>query len=614
MFRAVLLSLHEVYWLQLVLVAAAAALGVYLGARAAQTRQTGSAEARRQWARRLADASSDGLLVHRNGTILQMNRALVRMLGYREVDLLGTPFANLAAPSQIAALRTELEAPQPRLAEFLLLAADKSERIVELASHNLEIDGLPATVTAIRNLTAERALEARLAFLMQNDLLTGLANAAMFSEKLQESVTRNDSAGGTSSVLTLELQQLKAVNDQLGRSGGDNLLRQIANRLAALVHEDDIVARLGGNQFAILQPHAGAPNRTLSLASQIESALEEPFIVEGKAVRASMAIGIATYPEHATSAEGLINASGFALGKALAKGGAHSFSHAEAATAGFSSAAGAAKEAAGLPMLSLEEQRLAHDLRLAIPRGEISLEYQPVYGGKYLGLAGFEALARWRHPKHGAIPPSRFIPLADDAGLSGVLGNFILETACAEAMRCKAPTMAIKLSPMQLRDLALPARLREALLKTGLAPDRLDVQVPESALLENAFAGFAALKAIRDIGVTLTLDDFGTGLASFSNLPDFPFNRLKIDKRHIQLLGEDGNAQAIVTAMLILARGLHLEVTAEGIESEAQLSFLQAQDCHFLQGHHLGRPAPQALGFPSPAGSAMKPSLVIAQR
>ena len=255
MFRAVLLSLHGVHWLQLALVAVSAALGVVLGARAAQTRQTGPAEARRQWARRLADASSDGLLVHRNGTILQMNRALVRMLGYREVDLLGTPFANLAAPSQIAALRMELEAPQPRLAEFLLLAADKSQRIVELASHNLEIDGLPATVTAIRDLTPQRALEARLAFLTHNDALTGLANAAMFSEKLQEAVIRNDNAGGTTSVLTLELQQLKAVNDQLGRSGGDNLLRQIAHRLAALGHEDDLVARLGGNWFAIMQPH-----------------------------------------------------------------------------------------------------------------------------------------------------------------------------------------------------------------------------------------------------------------------------------------------------------------------------------------------------------------------
>ena len=611
MFRAVLLSLHGVHWLQLVLVAASAALGVVLGARAAQTRQTRPAEARRQWARRLADASSDGLLVHRNGTILQMNRALVRMLGYREVDLLGTPFANLAAPSQIAALRMELEAPQPRLAEFLLLAADKSQRIVELASHNLEIDGLPATVTAIRDLTPQRALEARLAFLTHNDALTGLANAAMFSEKLQEAVIRNDNAGGTTSVLTLELQQLKAVNDQLGRSGGDNLLRQIAHRLAALGHEDDLVARLGGNRFAIMQPHGGAPNRTVSLASQIESALEEPFIVEGKAVRAGMAIGIATYPEHATGAEALIDASGFALGKALEKGDTHSFSHAEAAAAGFSGTAGAAK---GSRMLSLEEQRLAHDLRLAIPRGEISLEYQPVYSGKYLGFAGVEALARWRHPKHGAIPPSRFIPLADDAGLSGALGNFILETACAEALRCKAPMMAVNLSPMQLRDPLLPARLREALLKTGLPPGRLGVQVTEAALLENASVGFAALKAIRAIGVTLTLDDFGAGLASFSTLADFPFNRLRIGKRFIQPLGEDNNAEAIVTAMLTLARGLHLEVTGQGIENEAQLSFLQAQDCHFLQGHHLGRPSPQAMGFPNPAGSAMKPSLVIAQR
>jgi diguanylate cyclase (GGDEF)-like protein/PAS domain S-box-containing protein len=579
--------------LRLGLIAFAAGMGVVLGGLASRRfGGQGSAEARRQWSRRLADASFDGLLVHRSGTILQMNRALVRMLGYREMELLGTHFSNIAHPAQVAALRTELEAPQPQLARFTLLQADRSECFVEMASHTLELDGLPATVTAIRDLTAMRAIETRLAFLMHNDVLTGLANAAMFTEKLQEAVARNDASGGTTAVLTLKLEQLKAVNEQLGRGGGDILLRQIANRLQAMTDERDTVARLGGNQFGILQPHGGAPNRCALLISQIESAMEEPFIVEGKAIRASMAIGGATYPEHATGAEGLLNASGFALSKAIEKGGTHMFSHAEAAAAGFGSLL--AKGNTGGRMLSLEEQRLAHDLRLAIPRGEIWLEYQPVFGSRFLNLAGYEALARWRHPKDGSVPPKQFIALADDAGLAIALGNFILETACAEAIRGKGQLMAIHLSPMQFRDPLLPGRIQDALQKTALPANRLEVQVTEAMLLENPAASSQMLRAIRNIGVVLTLDDFGTGFALLSNMADFPFSRLKIDKRFIQRIGEDGSARSIVLAILSLARSLDIEVTAEGIETEAQLNFLQQQDCSFVQGYLLGRPAAQA--------------------
>ena len=349
----------------LVAVIFAGGLGVFAGvilARRGFGRPGAATEARRQWARRLADASFDGLLVHRNGTVLQINAALVRMLGYREVELLGTQFSSLAQPAQVAQLRTELEAPQPQLAEFVLLDVNKTEHAVEMASHTLEIDGLPVTVTAIRDLTAQQAMQARLAHLMHSDPLTGLANRAMLTEKLQEAMAQNDIAGGTTAMLTLRLERLKAVNDQLGRIGGDNLLRQVAGRLRGMVDERDTLARLSGNQFGISQPHSGAPNRILSLTSEIGQAMDEPFIVEGKAIRASMAIGVAIYPEHAIGAEGLINASGFALSKAIEKGGIHSFSHAEAIAAGFTSFAGPA--AGGGRMPRLDEQRHGDDLRL----------------------------------------------------------------------------------------------------------------------------------------------------------------------------------------------------------------------------------------------------------
>ena len=594
--------------LWLAMVAGAAALGVYLGGWASEKsfgRHTGP-EARRQWGRRLADASFDGLLVHRNGTILQMNRALVRLLGYREVELLGSHFSNLAPPAQQAALRMELEAPQPHSVEFTLVHADKSERFVELASHMLEFDGLPATVTAIRDKTAVKALEARLAYLMHNDTLTGLANAAMFTEKLQQAVARNDASGGTTAVLTLQLEQLKAVNAQLGRRGGDLLLRQVANRLTQLKHDEDAVARLSGDRFAILQPHTGAPHRTALLTSQIETAMKEPFIVEGKAICVSFAIGIAIYPEHASSAETLLNASGFALSKAMETGGTHTFSHAEAAADGYMSLGSPREAAPGSRMLNLAEQRLAHDLRLGIPRGEISLEYQPVFNARHLGIAGYETVARWWHPKEGLVPAEKFISLADDAGLAAMLGNFILETACAEAVRCKAPMMAIPLSTAQFRDPLLPARLRDALRKTGLPPDRLEVQIAEAVLEETPEAA-QRLRAIRDVGVMLTLCDLHAAAAAFGNLAEVRFDRLKIGNRYLDNLAAESAAQAKLTAISALARKLDMELAADGVENEAQLAFLQEKGCAFVSGPLLGKPAPQ----PAAAAQPPKPSLVV---
>ncbi len=600
--------LHMSHLAWLAMVTGAAALGVYLGGWASQKtfgRHTGP-EARRQWGRRLADASFDGLLIHRNGTILQMNRSLVRMLGYREVELIGSHFSNLARPAQQAALRMELEAPQPQITEFVLLNADKSERFVELASHTLEFDGLPATVTAIRDKTALKALDSRLAYLMHNDTLTGLPNGAMFIEKLQEAVARNDASGGTTAALTLRLEQLKAVNAQLGRRGGDLLLRQVANRLAQIKHDEDTLARLSGDRFAILQPHSGAPHRTALLTSQIETAMDEPFIVDGRAIRASFAIGIAIYPEHASSAETLLNASGFALSKAMETGGVHTFSHAEAAAAGYMSLGSPREAAPGSRMLNLAEQRLAHDLRLGIPRGEISLEYQPVFHARHLGIAGYEAVPRWWHPKESLIPAEKFIPLADDAGLAAMLGNFILEAVCGEAVRCKAPLIAITLSPAQFRDPLLPARLRDALRKSGLPPERLELQATEAMLRETPEAA-QRLRAIRDVGVVLTLRDFDATAAAFGNLTELRFDRLRVGGKYLGDLATESAAQARFTALSALARKLDMELAADGVENEAQLAFLQEKGCAFVSGPHLGRPAAQ----PAAAALPPKPSLVV---
>jgi diguanylate cyclase (GGDEF)-like protein/PAS domain S-box-containing protein len=583
-------------------------------------------EAVRQWAKRLADATFDGLLIHRGGTIVVMNRALVRLLGLREREMLGQSFAVLAPPDVTAALRSELEAPGNGTTQFRLLRADKTELWVEMTSQPTLHEGLPATVTAIRDITQARADRARVDRLMNYDALTGLPNRSMLMEKLREALAANDSGGGTTGLFVIDLDHFKTLNDQFGRAGGDMLLRQMATRLAALVEEGDIVGRLSGDKFGLVLPHKGAPSRAMQLAGLLESQLMEGFVIDGELVRLSASIGLAIYPDHATDSDGLLKAAQFALGLATQAGGGglHVFQHveAQAAQAAQSAAAASRRSDAAARGRSADEQRLKKDLRVAIPGGQISLDYQPIFQARDLTLAGFEALCRWHHPEKGLIPPADFIPLAEQAGLIYELGGFVLETACAEAARAgkaradKDWVMAVNLSPLQFRDPQLPLRIQNILKKTGLKPSQLELEVTESLLIDNEEAARTALSAIRDIGVSVALDDFGTGYSSLSYLSNFPFNRLKIDKHFVQGLGRDPNAEAIITAILSLAKSLNLAVTAEGVETPGQLAYLQEHGCHLVQGFLLGRPAAsvsvgQALVQKGPAG-AVKPALFIA--
>jgi diguanylate cyclase (GGDEF)-like protein/PAS domain S-box-containing protein len=596
-------------------------------------------EVLRLWSKRLADAAFDGLFIHRNGIILAMNRSLLRLLGYRESELLGQNFATFAQPAQAGLLRAELEAPASEVTEFTLLTVDKVERRVEMSSQTIEHEGMPATVTAVRDITRARADRERIDLLLHHDPMTGLANRALFSKNLSEAVALNDSSGGTTALFVMDVDQLSAVNDRLGRAGGDQLLRQLASRIKVLAHESDTVARISGDKFAIVQPHTGAPNRAQALAARLETAFAQAFVVDGQMVKASISMGMAIYPDHSTDAEGLLRAASFALRRAAEAGGGvfHMFSHAEAQAAEAEAQAAAAQaapaqqqqpsrampfragqHAAPAPAPQAAAPALAQDLRAAIRRGEISLEYQPVFRARDLALAGFEALARWRHPLHGWIPPSTFIPLAESAGVIHDIGSFVLEAACAKAAAAGPGSqyvMAVNLSPVQFRDQQLAPKISEILRRTGLEPALLELEVTESLLIEDADAALASLKAMREIGVSVALDDFGTGYSSLSYLCDFPFTRLKIDKRFVHALGQDQNAEAVIAAILSLARNLKLEVTAEGVETASQLTILQELGVHLVQGFLLGRPGTHVANLQAlvkPPTGPIKPALVIA--
>lgn len=550
-------------------------------------RYEAEAATRRLWAHGLADASFDGLLIHRQGVILLMNRALVRMLGLREREWLGQNFCTVAREDDVAALRTELEAPGPELARFCLLRATRGEIIVEASSQSIDFEGQPATVTALRDITQRLADTAQIERLTHHDALTGLPNRSHFETIMDKTLATND-PNQPVSLLVTDIQGFKAVNQQFGRKTGDALLQQLSQRIAGLLLGGDVLARLSGDKFALLLKAAGPPSRGLSLGGQVLASCAEPFIVEGRLVSLKLSAGLAMFPEHAADMDGLLRAAEVALARAQGEGsGLHLFRHEDTAPA-----------RPALATRAPEPPNLRDDLRSALARGEIRLLYQPAFTLPDLALHGFEASARWQHPVQGLLRPEQFMAVAEFAGLAQELGSQLIERACAEAAAAGAAHISVNLSPAQFREPNLPARLAAILRKTGLAPGALEVEVTEAMLAEHADYAAGLLLALRNSGVMIALDDFGAGAAPLGALCHLPLARLKIGQRFIHKLGQDRNAEAMLSATLSLAGNLHLQVTALGVESEVQLDLLRRHGCHVVQGPLLGEAASRAVTRP----------------
>jgi diguanylate cyclase len=545
------------------------------------------AATQRLWAHSLADASFDGLLIHRQGVILLMNRALVRMLSLREREWLGQNFCTVAREDEVAALRAELEAPGPTPARFCLLRASRGEIMVEASSQAIDFEGQPATVTALREITRQLADSARIERLTHHDALTGLPNRSHFETIMETTLTAND-PNQPVSLLVADIQCFKAVNQQFGRKVGDALLQQLSQRIAGLLLGDDVLARLSGDKFALLLKAAGPPSRGLSLGGQVLASCAEPFIVEGRLVSLKLSAGLAMFPEHAADMDGLLRAAEVALARAQAEAsGLHLFRHEDTAPARPALAARAP-----------EAPNLRDDLRSALARGEIRLLYQPAFALPDLTLHGFEASARWQHPVQGLLRPEQFMAIAESAGLAQELGSQLIERACAEAAAAGAPRLSFNLSPAQFREPNLPATLAAILRKTGLPPGALEVEVTEAMLAEHADYAAGLLQGLRNSGVVIALDDFGAGAAPLGALCHLPLARLKIGQRFIHKLGQDRNAEAMLSATLSLAGNLRLQVTALGVESELQLDLLRRHGCHVVQGPLLGDAASRAVARP----------------
>jgi diguanylate cyclase (GGDEF)-like protein len=413
--------------------------------------------------------------------------------------------------------------------------------------------------------------------LAQTDTLTGLPNRAFFLTRLDEVNAQMRGNGTTFSILLLDLDRFKNVNDSLGHGAGDLLLRQVAERLRSALRETDVLARLGGDEFAVIQQGC-TDQRACSteLAGRIAKLVTEPFFLPGHRVEIGTSIGIAIAPDHGSDQEQLLKKADLALYRSKGAGRNCFTVYDEAMSA------------------ELEARNvLEGDLRDAIARCQFELHYQPfvdIEGGR---RCGFEALVRWRHPARGLIAPDQFIPLAEETGLIVPLGEWVLRQACADAANWPSHLrVAVNLSPVQFKEADLFNTICAALKDSGLPPERLEIEITESVLLERGAENHAFMERLKSIGVELALDDFGTGYSSLSYLTAFPFDKIKIDKSFIRNLNHRPHSSAIIASIVTLARGLDMSVTAEGVETDEQIERLTALGVNFAQGYLLGRPLP----------------------
>ncbi|ABD06162.1 diguanylate cyclase/phosphodiesterase [Rhodopseudomonas palustris HaA2] len=428
------------------------------------------------------------------------------------------------------------------------------------------------------DVTDRRQTEARMAHMAYHDGLTDLPNRTSFLKSLSQMIEACDAAVDEFAVLSVDLDGLSEINDVFGHAIGDQLLIEVASRIEQ-ASQGGVVARLGGDEFGLLID-GPQPEAARRLAERVSKALARDFEIDGKTVRTGATTGIALFPRDGRDAASLLANASAALFRAKA--------HARGSIGLF---------APEMDMQIRDRRALHQDLSNAIRNGELSLYYQPQAASKrQIGegdIVGFEALARWRHPTRGFVPPGEFIPLAEESGLIVEIGEWILREACREAASWPKPLqIAVNLSPAQFLNTDLVATVHQVLVETGLQPGRLELEITEGVLIDDFDRGLALLRRLKTLGVRVSMDDFGSGYSSLTYLQAFPFDKIKIDRAFIMHLGRNVQSAAIVRAVIGLGHGLGVSLVAEGVETQEQLDFLVDEGCDAVQGYLIGMPAP----------------------
>jgi diguanylate cyclase (GGDEF)-like protein/PAS domain S-box-containing protein len=586
-------------WLAvLVSIAALTILLLTFAALALDIRDRRHAERETDRMRRLANAAFEGLLVCDGDVIATVNASLAELVGSSEEQLVGRDLAAIL-PNEEA--RLQLEQRPNATFETVLQTTNGATIVVEVICRPISFVNKPHRAIAIRDLRDRKKAERHIEFLAHHDTLTGLANRNTFDKKLDDLIAAQRARGSHDqshiAVLCLDLDRFKEVNDLFGHAAGDEVLQTVARCTSKVLRDGQTMARLGGDEFAIIVPRLSDPTRAGRIAESVLNALRiENENSSHAAAAVSASIGIAIFPTDASDRTSLMSHSDTALYRAKAEGGGtYRF---------FESAMGDQVR---------DRRMIEHDLRYAISRRELSLVYQPQARTLDREIIGFEALLRWNNPERGTIPPNVFVPIAEESGLILQIGEWVLREACQEAARWFHPlNVAVNVSAIQLHSANFAQLVHEVLFQTGLAPNRLELEITETALIRDLHRALSTLRQLKGLGVRIAMDDFGTGYSSLSNLRAFPFDKIKIDGSFIRSVNEGGQAATIVRAVLGLGRGLDLPVLAEGVETAEELAFLSAEACQEAQGYFLGKPQPiGAFGRYTGADSTAKQGLRV---
>jgi diguanylate cyclase (GGDEF)-like protein/PAS domain S-box-containing protein len=522
-----------------------------------------------------------------------VNRAFESMIEISRRDLLGRTVFDIFTAEDAAFMdRTDTESTQAGndtyYREYEVETPKGGQRIQGTRRIVVRDDrGDPKYLIAvIDDITERKKADHRIAYLAHHDGLTGLANRTALLQKIEEAGARWRGLGEAFGVLLLDLDRFKQVNDSMGHPAGDRLLIEVAGRLKALLRETDVLARLGGDEFAIIQAGDADPyEAAASLASRIIASIGQPFAIDGGEITVGTSIGIALASDHEGGNDELLKMADLALYRAKSAGRNGYFFFDPQMSA-----------------IATARQEIENDLRRAVQQDEFELHYQPVIDAKTGKICSAEALIRWRHPTKGLIYPDSFIPLAEETGLITQIGDWVLRAACAQATEWPAEVrVAVNLSVMQFQKPNLADVVMLALVESGLGPERLELEITETALIESAAECLPALRQFKSLGITIVLDDFGTGYSSLSQLAMFPFDKIKIDKSFTQNMTKRSECAAIISATLTLAQSLGIATTAEGVETVDQYRLLRLAGVTSLQGYLFKRPVPaQEIDFNVP--------------
>jgi diguanylate cyclase (GGDEF)-like protein/PAS domain S-box-containing protein len=520
-----------------------------------------------------------------SGVILYASDACRRLLGYDPPELVGKSIYEFMHPEdreETRHLSFLINETTPTTYTYRLMKKSGAAVWFETTSRsvrNLSTNQVDEFISVSRDITERKIVEEQIEHQAYHDALTGLPNRRLFRDRLTIALAHARRMDTPLAVVFLDLDRFKDVNDSLGHSFGDELLKAIAIRLKTALRQEDSIARMGGDEFTILIANLKTPNDAAKIAQKILEVVAQPLRIEGTEVFITTSVGIALFPNDGDTAEALLKNADHAMYRANEAGP----NLVQLFTPSMNSRA-------------MERMSLENSLRYAIERGEFTLHYQPVIQVATNAMVGTEALLRWNRPGGEAIEPTDFIPIAEETRLIVPIGEWVLREACMQAKRWQTQhpdlRMSVNLSPRQFQHTDLLKMITAALDESGLAPRDLQLEITESAAMQNSERTIATLNRLNEMGVQLALDDFGTGHSSLSYLRRFPIHSVKIDQEFVHAIDWSAADRAIVSAIIAMARGLNLRVVAEGVETQAELAFLRSAGCEEVQGFLLGRPAP----------------------